>query len=247
MLGLYRDLYRGFTVKHFHEHLAKRHNYTLGYTVTKLHLHRSGLVSPAKTRSAHRKKRPRRPMVGMMLHQDAASFPPLGDAGASCDAPSSSSPGHQPGPVQMYLGHRIAELVVVPFHQVLVEMLHREIAIVVAIKPQHPRDLRHPRPTPRRCNLRSDNPASPSSRNRSRQRRTNARSFPASPRLHLAQLDRSSGQAQLRTASDESPRECVPGPSKAPSLETLHRTLHELQTPDSGDVHTGPDLFRVAV
>ena len=44
MLGLYRDLYRGFTVKHFHEQLGKRHNYTLGYTVTKLHLHRAGLV-----------------------------------------------------------------------------------------------------------------------------------------------------------------------------------------------------------
>ena len=69
MLGLYRDIYRGFTVKHFHEQLGKRHNYTLGYTVTKLHLHRSGLVMPAKTRSAHRKKRPRRPMVGMLLHQ----------------------------------------------------------------------------------------------------------------------------------------------------------------------------------
>ncbi len=41
MLGLYRDIYRGFTVKHFHEQLGKRHNYTLGYTVTKLHLHRS--------------------------------------------------------------------------------------------------------------------------------------------------------------------------------------------------------------
>ena len=27
MLGLYRDLYRGFTVKHFHEQLGKRHNY----------------------------------------------------------------------------------------------------------------------------------------------------------------------------------------------------------------------------
>jgi len=26
MLGLYRDIYRGFTVKHFHEHLGKRHN-----------------------------------------------------------------------------------------------------------------------------------------------------------------------------------------------------------------------------
>ena len=34
MLGLYRALYRGFTVKHFHEQLGKRHNYTLGYTVT---------------------------------------------------------------------------------------------------------------------------------------------------------------------------------------------------------------------
>lgn len=73
MLGLYSDLYRGFTVKHFHEHLVKRHNYVLGYTVTKLHLHRSGLVQKAKTRSAHRKKRPRRPMVGMMLHQDAST------------------------------------------------------------------------------------------------------------------------------------------------------------------------------
>ena len=69
MLGLYRDLYRGFTVKHFHEQLGKRHNYTLGYTVTKLQLHRAGLVQAATKRSAHRKKRPRRPMVGMMLHQ----------------------------------------------------------------------------------------------------------------------------------------------------------------------------------
>src|SRR5664279_507259 len=41
MLGLYRDLYRGVTVQHFHEQLRKRHNYTLGYTVTKLHLHLS--------------------------------------------------------------------------------------------------------------------------------------------------------------------------------------------------------------
>ena len=72
MLGLYRDLYRGFTVKHFHEHLVKRHGYKLGYTVTKLHLQRAGLVQVARTRSAHRKKRPRRPMVGMLLHQDAS-------------------------------------------------------------------------------------------------------------------------------------------------------------------------------
>jgi transposase len=72
MLGLYRDLYCGFTVKHFHEKLVTRHNYKLGYTVTKLHLQRTGLVTKAKRRSAHRKKRPRRPMPGMMLHQDAS-------------------------------------------------------------------------------------------------------------------------------------------------------------------------------
>jgi len=82
MLGLYRDIYRGFTVKHFHEQLGKRHNYTLGYTVTKLHLHRAGLVRAATKRSAHRKKRLRRPMVGMMLHQDASTHAWLpGDAG----------------------------------------------------------------------------------------------------------------------------------------------------------------------
>jgi transposase len=82
MLGLYRDLYRGFTVKHFHEQLGKRHNYKLAYTVTKVHLHRAGLVQAAPKRSAHRKKRPRRPMVGMMLHQDASTHAWLpGDAG----------------------------------------------------------------------------------------------------------------------------------------------------------------------
>lgn len=72
MLGLYCDRYADFTVKHFHEQLVKRHNYRLGYTVTKLALHMAGLVRKAPKRSAHRKKRPRRPIAGMMLHQDAS-------------------------------------------------------------------------------------------------------------------------------------------------------------------------------
>lgn len=72
MLGLYRDKYADFTVKHFHEQLQRRHNYELGYTVTKLALHGAGLVAKARKRSAHRKKRPRRPMAGMMLHQDGS-------------------------------------------------------------------------------------------------------------------------------------------------------------------------------
>jgi transposase len=72
MLGLFRDKYADFTVKHFHEQLTKRHGYSLGYTATKVHLHRAGLVRPAPKRSAHRKKRARRPLVGMMLHQDGS-------------------------------------------------------------------------------------------------------------------------------------------------------------------------------
>src|SRR5712691_1926433 len=72
MLGLFRDKYADFTVKHFHEQLQKRHGYVLGYTVTKLALHAAGLVQPARKRSAHRKKRPRRPLRGMMLHQDGS-------------------------------------------------------------------------------------------------------------------------------------------------------------------------------
>jgi transposase len=75
MLGLYRDKYADFTVKHFHEQLVKRHNYVLGYTVTKLALHAAGLVRPAPKRSAHRKKRPRRPLRGMLLHQDGSRHP----------------------------------------------------------------------------------------------------------------------------------------------------------------------------
>lgn len=72
MLGLFRDTYSDFTVKHFHEQMVKRHGYVLGYTVTKLALHTAGLVRKAPKRSAHRKKRPRRPIPGMLLHQDGS-------------------------------------------------------------------------------------------------------------------------------------------------------------------------------
>jgi transposase len=72
MVGLFRDKYADFTVKHFHEQLQKQHGYMLGYTVTKLALHRAGLVRKAPKRSAHRKKRPRRPLRGMLLHQDGS-------------------------------------------------------------------------------------------------------------------------------------------------------------------------------
>jgi hypothetical protein len=72
MHGLYRERYSDFTVKHFHEQLVHRHNYRLGYTVTRLSLQAAGLVAKAKRRGAHRKKRPRRPLPGMLLFQDGS-------------------------------------------------------------------------------------------------------------------------------------------------------------------------------
>lgn len=72
VVELYRTRYAGWTVKHFHEHLVERHGMGRSYGWTKSVLHASGLVRPAVKRSAHRRKRPRRPVPGMMLHQDGS-------------------------------------------------------------------------------------------------------------------------------------------------------------------------------
>jgi len=70
--NLYRTRYSGFTAKHFHEHLVRDHKFNWGYTWTKVFLQSKGLLEPAKRRGAHRRKRPRRPLPGMMLHQDGS-------------------------------------------------------------------------------------------------------------------------------------------------------------------------------
>ncbi len=69
---LYRTRYAGFTAKHFHEHLVRDHAFAWGYTWTKTFLHSKGLLERARRRGAHRRKRPRRPLPGMMLHQDGS-------------------------------------------------------------------------------------------------------------------------------------------------------------------------------
>jgi len=73
MQELYRERYGDFTVKHFHEQLVRRHGYRLCYTVTRLSLQAAGLVAKAKRRGAHRKKRVRRPLPGMLLFQDGST------------------------------------------------------------------------------------------------------------------------------------------------------------------------------
>ncbi len=72
MLSLYRDHYCGFTVKHFHEKLEKDHDFRFGYTWTKTTLQGAGSIKKTPRRGAHRKKRPRRPMPGMLVHQDGS-------------------------------------------------------------------------------------------------------------------------------------------------------------------------------
>ena len=72
MLELYRTVYRGWNVKHFHEHGVRDHNFSWGYTWTKTQLHAARLVERAPRRGAHRRRRERKPCEGMMLHQDGS-------------------------------------------------------------------------------------------------------------------------------------------------------------------------------
>jgi transposase len=72
MLALYREAYRGWNVKHFHEHLQRDYGFHWGYSWVKTQLHTAGLVERAARRGAHRRKRERKPCAGMMLHQDGS-------------------------------------------------------------------------------------------------------------------------------------------------------------------------------
>jgi transposase len=70
--ALYRSDYRGWNVKHFHEHLVARHGFTLSYSVVKNYLQAADLVRVERHRGPHRRKRERKPCAGMMLHQDGS-------------------------------------------------------------------------------------------------------------------------------------------------------------------------------
>jgi transposase len=72
MVTLYASRYTGWTVKHFHERWQAEHGGQRSYTWTKNRLQAAGHVTQAPRRGAHRKKRPRKPVPGMMLHQDGS-------------------------------------------------------------------------------------------------------------------------------------------------------------------------------
>lgn len=72
VLELYREKYFDFNVSHFVEKLQGEHGIDLSYTWIKTALQEAGLVAKAAKRGAHRKRRPRRPLAGMLLHVDGS-------------------------------------------------------------------------------------------------------------------------------------------------------------------------------
>jgi hypothetical protein len=72
VLALYRDKYFDLNVRHFHEKLREEHAIALSYTWVKSVLQGAGLVARQRQRGTHRKRRPRRPLPGMLLHIDGS-------------------------------------------------------------------------------------------------------------------------------------------------------------------------------
>jgi transposase len=67
----YRNRYLGWKVRHYYKYYREGGG-KRSYTWVKNRLQSSGLVSMKPKRGAHRKRRERRPMPGMMLHQDGS-------------------------------------------------------------------------------------------------------------------------------------------------------------------------------
>ena len=72
VLELYREKYFDFNLRHFHEKLASEHQIELSYSWVKGVLQGAGLVARGRQRGVHRKRRPRRPLPGMLLHIDGS-------------------------------------------------------------------------------------------------------------------------------------------------------------------------------
>ncbi len=73
LITLYQTRYTGWTVKHFYEQWQQEHGGCRSYSWLKKTLQAAGVVVRAPRRGAHRKKRPRKPLPGMMLHQDGST------------------------------------------------------------------------------------------------------------------------------------------------------------------------------
>lgn len=74
VLRLYREKYFDFNISHFYDKLRKEHNVGLSYNWVRLALEGAGLIEKKQRRDKHRKRRQRKPLVGMMLHMDGSPY-----------------------------------------------------------------------------------------------------------------------------------------------------------------------------
>jgi transposase len=72
VLALYQEKYPDFNVRHFHEKLREQEGIRLSYSWVKQALQGAGLVARRRKRGPHRRRRPRRPLPGMLLHIDGS-------------------------------------------------------------------------------------------------------------------------------------------------------------------------------
>jgi len=89
ILHLYREKYFDFNARHFCEKLRMEHNIKISYNWVRLALQGAGLMQAKPRGSIHRLRRPRKPLVGMMLHIDGSPHDWLG-TGDLCDLVSLS-------------------------------------------------------------------------------------------------------------------------------------------------------------
>ena len=73
ILRLYRDTYRGFNVRHFHQIARRDHAVRLSYSFVKLALQEAGLVAKRRARGRHRRRREPRACYGELLAIDGST------------------------------------------------------------------------------------------------------------------------------------------------------------------------------
>lgn len=73
LLRLYRECYRGFNVRHFHEIARREHGAQVSYSFLKATLQAAGLVKRQRARGRHRRRREPRACFGELLHLDGST------------------------------------------------------------------------------------------------------------------------------------------------------------------------------
>jgi len=72
LLRLYRERYRGFNIRHFHQIARRDHDATVSYSFLKYTLQAAGFVKKHRARGRHRRRREPRACFGELLHIDGS-------------------------------------------------------------------------------------------------------------------------------------------------------------------------------